>query len=85
MRKVSIVCLMCVFLFFQGYSQNDSLPAVAGDTITKDSVSVIPKQGVEPKVRIQNLHVLHHFSSAASLSAPQAIYVLSAVCVTCRI
>jgi len=50
MRKISIVGLMCVFLSFQGYSQNDSLPAVGGDTITKDSESVIPRQGVEPKV-----------------------------------
>jgi membrane-associated phospholipid phosphatase len=50
MRKVSIVCLMCVFLFYQGYSQDGSLSTVVGDTITKGSVSIIPKQGVEPKV-----------------------------------
>ena len=50
MRKGSILCLIYLFLFFSGYSQNDSLPVAAGDTIIKDSVSVIPKQDAEPKV-----------------------------------
>jgi membrane-associated phospholipid phosphatase len=49
MRKGSIVCLICVFLFFQGFSQSDSLPSPTRHVITKDSASVIPKYGAEIK------------------------------------
>ncbi|MBK5283957.1 MAG: phosphatase PAP2 family protein [Bacteroidia bacterium] len=50
MIKVSALSLIFICLFFQGYSQSDSLPAVARDTIAKDSASLSPLRDNEPKV-----------------------------------
>jgi membrane-associated phospholipid phosphatase len=45
--KRSIICLMSVTLFFQGYSQRDSLPAFEGD-----SIPIISKQNDEIKMAL---------------------------------
>ncbi|HLG36130.1 MAG TPA: phosphatase PAP2 family protein [Bacteroidia bacterium] len=50
MMKGSIICLMSITLFFQGYSQSDTIYSVVRDTIPKDSASVIPPFAAETKI-----------------------------------